>query len=122
VGNQNPNLRLIDGSHSHFAEITPAQLIYERVNGSFVARGDNTAVAQAQVTEWLREHLPDTEAEAQTIQQLLNAGNGLSYSSLFRVLQGPGVEKTGCGKRGNPVRYYKSTAWKIKVSGKGMVL
>jgi hypothetical protein len=123
VGNQNPNLRLLDGSHSHFAEITPAQLVYERMeDGSFVARGDNTAVAQAVVTEWLRAHLPDTEAEAQTIQQLLNAGEAMSYSTLFRVLQGPGVEKTGRGKCGDPVRYYKGTAWKIKVSGKGMVL
>lgn len=122
VGNQNPNLRLLDGSHSHFAEITPERLVYERVDGTFEARGDSTRVAQAAVTEWLREHLPDSAAEAQTIQQLLNGGEGMSYATLFRVLQGPGVTRTGNGVRNDPARYYKSAAWKIRVSGKGMAL
>jgi len=122
LGNQNPNLRLLDGSHSHFAEITPAQLVYERVDGIFVPRRDSTRVAQTEVTEWLRANLPATEAEAKTIEELLRVGEGMSYSTLFRVLQGPGVARTGKGVRNNPVRYYKSAAWKIKVSGKGMVI
>jgi predicted ATP-dependent serine protease len=120
---QNKNLRLLKGFESRFSEVTPEELVFERKDNLFVARGTSTAVAQTDVTEWLRENLAATEAEAQTIEQLLKAGEErLSYATLYRVLHGPGVEKTGSGKRGDPVRYFKNGAWRIKVAGKGLLI
>jgi hypothetical protein len=117
----NKNLRLLDGSGTRFDE-TPEQLVIEWADGVYVARGASSAVAKAEVTEWLRQHLPDTEAEAQTIEQLQQVAGEMSYSTLYRILHGPGVEKIGVGKRGNPNRYFKSPVWKIKVAGKGFVI
>jgi hypothetical protein len=112
-GRQKPTIRILRAL-SRFNE-TPATLVIEKVsaqlvNGvwaeSFVALGDENAVAYETARTALETGLPTEAAAARTIDDLQAAYPTITRPTLQRVLKDI-AERIGPGKRGKPFRYFR---------------
>lgn len=109
-GHTKPTVRVLH-TLSRFTE-TPDTLVIELTETGYVALGTEGTVAVLEAERALMDRLPVTEAEAVTIDELLEGlqprvARTVAQEAL-RKLSDVGVQRLGKGKRGNPYRYFRA--------------
>jgi len=107
------NRRELHGS-SRF-DRTPGKLVIELRDGVYIALGHDSAVAVADATAHLREHLPGSEEAALTEKEIMD-GVGVRFGrttirqALTTLQESQAATRTGAGKKGAPFRYFLADA------------
>jgi hypothetical protein len=106
-GATSPTVRLIR-SLSRF-DATPSELMVNYVDGTYTALGTVKQVAQYEARQTLIETMPTGEAEAMTLDELVQATElkRTTVQQALKKMMGDGsVAQTGEGKKGSPRRFY----------------
>ena len=91
-------------------EETPASLVIDYRNGSYIALGESSAVALSMTKDALLASAPHAEDEAMTATDLIAAADGVkrtvAYEALAELVANGEMLMKGTGKRGDAKRYW----------------